>query len=97
MSATSPSLVVAPAAMHGAERVLTAEALDFVASLHRRFNAERLALLARRPARRAELGAHRAGAPLDFPADTATMRTEERSRFTLLCRPSSTVARNSCA
>ena len=53
------------------ERVLTIEALDFVARLHRAFNAERLRLLDRRAARRARIVA---GEPIDFLAETASVR-----------------------
>jgi malate synthase len=73
MPATS-EFIVAPVTVAGGERVLTPEAVAFVVALHRRFNVERLALLASRPARRAELSAHPAGAPLDFPAATAGTR-----------------------
>jgi malate synthase len=52
-------------------RVLTPEALQFVAALHRRFNPAREALLAARDARQAELDA---GAEPDFLAETAEVR-----------------------
>jgi malate synthase len=52
-------------------RVLTPEALAFVAELQREFGATRESLLERRATRRAELAA---GAPLAFPAETAEVR-----------------------
>jgi malate synthase len=52
--------------------VLRDEALDFVASLHREFDAERRALLARRRERQARLDA---GETLDFVAATEGVRT----------------------
>lgn len=51
--------------------VLTPEALELVATLHRRFNQRRLALLAARQARQAELDA---GARPDFLSATAHIR-----------------------
>ncbi len=54
-----------------AERVLTPEALAFVSRLHRRFDPERRALLARREERQRELDA---GADPDFLAETADVR-----------------------
>ena len=55
-------------------RVLTAEATAFVMALHRRFDGRRCELLAARTDRRARLGAHPAGAPLDFAAETSAVR-----------------------
>ncbi|MFI5229676.1 MAG: malate synthase A [Gemmatimonadales bacterium] len=52
-------------------RVLTTDALDFVAALHRKLNPRRQHLLARRAARRERL---QAGEPLGFLADTAHIR-----------------------
>jgi malate synthase len=57
-----------------AHEVLTDDALAFVASLHRRFDVTRLARLAERAERRAELAAVPLGAPLDFPAETLAVR-----------------------
>ena len=54
--------------------VLTPEALQFVAELQRRFDSTRLALLARRAERQAELDA---GAEPDFPAATREQRAAE--------------------
>src|SRR5262245_5794949 len=55
-------------------RVLTPQALDFVAQLHRRFNPERERLLARRRERQATI---ETGASLDFLPDTAAVRDAE--------------------
>ncbi len=74
----TPSLSIALAApvtgVPGAETILVPEALAFVAALHRAFDARRREVLAGRGVRRRELAAHPAGAPLDFPAETAAMR-----------------------
>jgi malate synthase len=67
-------LVVTPSTVPEAEEVLTAEALDFVADLQRRFGARRDELLAARRARYAETA--RTGR-LDFLDDTATVRSGE--------------------
>ncbi|MDQ3696453.1 MAG: malate synthase A [Gemmatimonadota bacterium] len=61
----------APAA---ADRVLTAEALEFVARLHREFNPARMALLARRVERQRSIDA---GVLPDFLAETARVRETE--------------------
>jgi malate synthase len=53
------------------DRVLTPDALAFVADLQRRFGQSRLDLLHRRQERQA---AHDAGEGLDFPAGTAEIR-----------------------
>ncbi|MFZ5608122.1 MAG: malate synthase A [Pseudomonadota bacterium] len=58
-------------AIPGIESVLTAEALAFLADLHRRFDARRLELLAARAALAARLDA---GETLDFPSETADRR-----------------------
>ena len=65
--------VVAPA-FSGADDVLTADALAFVASLHRVFDPARRTTIARRAERRAELAGHAVGAPLGFPSATASVR-----------------------
>jgi malate synthase len=57
-------------------RVLTPEALHFVAALHREFDPRRRELLARRAARQAELDA---GAMPDFLTETAGIRSAEWS------------------
>ncbi len=57
--------------VHRSEEVLTADALDFVADLHRRFGQRRDELLAARRARREEIA--RTGT-LDFLAGTADVR-----------------------
>ena len=58
----------------GAERVLTADALAFVASLCRRFEPRRRELLARRRERQARFDA---GELPDFPRETAALRDAE--------------------
>ncbi|HEX3865985.1 MAG TPA: malate synthase A [Gemmatimonadaceae bacterium] len=57
-----------------AGRVLSRDALAFVAALHRQFDPVRRALLAERHVRRAALASHPAGAPLDFAAATRQLR-----------------------
>ncbi|MGH2560442.1 MAG: malate synthase A [Thermomicrobiales bacterium] len=54
-----------------AEGILTPDALEFVAKLHREFNPTRRQLLARREERQAEISA---GAPLTFLLDTQEVR-----------------------
>jgi malate synthase len=54
------------------EEVLTPEAIDFLALLHRTFNGERLRLLELRKQRQAELDA---GASFDFLPETADVRS----------------------
>ncbi|HKE99953.1 MAG TPA: malate synthase A [Actinomycetes bacterium] len=61
----------APTPVHGAERVLSRDALDVVAGLHRRFDARRRELLAARARRQAELDA---GALPGFLPDTRAVR-----------------------
>ncbi len=56
----------------GYETILTGEALALLADVHRRFNGERLRLLAEREARQARLDAGEE--ILDFPAETAAIR-----------------------
>ncbi|MFI6389624.1 malate synthase A [Nonomuraea sp. NPDC050540] len=56
------------------DEVLTPEALDFVAALHRRFDARRLELLEARQTRQAELSA---GGTLDFLPETKAVREGE--------------------
>ena len=73
ISHSKPIVIDAPE-HPGADAILTPDALAFVAELHRAFDATRQTVLARRAERRHELAAHPAGAPLDFPRDTATVR-----------------------
>src|SRR6476659_3272651 len=73
----SSSLTIAAPEHPGAEAILTAEALAFVAELHRAFDARRRDVVARRSERRRQLASHPAGAPLDFPAETAHVREAE--------------------
>ena len=65
--------VVGPA-VTGSERVLTPDALEFVAGLHRRFNPTRERLLAARTARQQRIDA---GEMPDFRADTAHIRAAD--------------------
>jgi malate synthase len=64
-------IIAAPSNVTGAGEVLTPDALDFLAELHERFNARRLALLDRRLERQ-----HRfdAGELPDFPEETRDIR-----------------------
>jgi len=55
-------------------QILTTEALEFVAKLHREFNARRLTLLARRAARQKEFDA---GKLPDFLAETKSIREKD--------------------
>ncbi|HET7168504.1 MAG TPA: malate synthase A [Candidatus Limnocylindrales bacterium] len=66
-----PGVVVTGARVPGAERVLTDDALAFIADLQRRFGQARLDLLHRRHERQAELDA---GARFDFLAGTRDIR-----------------------
>jgi malate synthase len=54
------------------KQILSAEALDFVAELHRKFDATRLRLLEKRAQRQAEFDA---GKTLDFLSETAEIRS----------------------
>jgi len=67
----APAAVAAPSPIARAGEVLTADALGFVAELHRRFDARRRALLAARAERQA---AFDAGTLPDFPAETRDIR-----------------------
>ncbi|MFI5955068.1 malate synthase A [Cryptosporangium sp. NPDC051539] len=62
-----------PTKIEGADTILTPEALEFLADLHRTFGARRTELLARRRERRAEIA--RTG-KLDFLAETASVRDD---------------------
>ncbi|HUE78371.1 MAG TPA: malate synthase A [Sphingomicrobium sp.] len=64
----------AASGVRGAGEVLTADALDFLAELHERFDRRRLALLERRLERQA---AFDAGELPDFPAETSDVRDAE--------------------
>jgi len=72
-AATAEVRLTAPVEGRAAE-VLTPEALDFVAGLHRRFDARRRALLDRRTARQARFDA---GETPDFREDTREIREGE--------------------
>jgi len=69
-----PGVVVTGPPVAGSDRVLTDEALAFVADLQRRFGQVRLDLLHRRHERQAELDA---GGRLDFPAGTQDIRAAD--------------------
>jgi malate synthase len=73
----SNAVAVAAPDLTGADTILTPDALEFVAALHRKFDGERRAVLARRADRRQELATHPVGAPLEFPADTSHVRDGE--------------------
>jgi malate synthase len=77
MPSTQQKVVIAGPAVAGADAILTPEALALVAALHREFDGRRREVLAGRSKRRRELAAHPAGAPLDFPAETADVRAAE--------------------
>jgi len=69
--ALPPGVEITAPLPEGAERILTPEALAFVASLQREFGARRLELLQHRSDRRWALAA---GTPLDFLPETADAR-----------------------
>jgi malate synthase len=62
--------------VEGVEDILSADALTFLAELHRRFNARRLALLAQRATKRESVTA---SGTLDFLAETADVRAGDWS------------------
>lgn len=67
-------MTVAPSSVMGADKVLTADALEFVLHLDRLFHDRRDALLGARRARRNQLAA---GESLDFLPETAGIRSSE--------------------
>ncbi len=69
-----PGVVVTGPSVEGSDRVLTDEALAFIADLQRRFGRFRLDLLLRRHERQAALDA---GQSLDFPAGTHEIRESD--------------------
>jgi malate synthase len=71
MSVTVEGVEVRGPSEEGFDQVLTADALAFVADLHRRFDATRRSLIERRRERQAERDA---GAALDFLPDTQEVR-----------------------
>jgi malate synthase len=77
MPSSQPKVVIAAPPVTGAEAILTPEALALVAALHHEFDARRREVLARRSERRRELAAHPVGAPLDFPPETAAIRSAD--------------------
>ncbi len=74
MATQDKSVAVVGPDVPGIDRVLTPEALEFVAGLHRRFNPTRQKLLAARTARQARIDA---GDMPDFRADTAEIRAAD--------------------
>jgi malate synthase len=74
VSALAPGIELAGPAVPGLERILTPEAVAFVADLERRFRAERAALLQRRGSRHAEIAA---GAMPGFLPGTADVRAAD--------------------
>ncbi|HEV7993340.1 MAG TPA: malate synthase A [Gemmatimonadaceae bacterium] len=73
-AATSEAATVAGARSAASDALLTSDALEFLASLHRAANDRRVELLALRPARRASLASHPVGASIGFPKETAAVR-----------------------
>ena len=72
---TAPTVDAAiPDGLEQAEDILTAEALDFVAELHRRFDERRLELLAQRTEKRREAAQR---GRLDFLESTRSIREDE--------------------
>jgi malate synthase len=78
---SGPPIAVERRDVSGADEILTPEALDFVADLHRQFNHERIALLEARSDRQKELDA---GVLPDFPVATADVRA---ARWTVAPAP----------
>ncbi|MEO8560586.1 MAG: malate synthase A [bacterium] len=74
-SATHEAPEIRGARTAATDEVLTPGALDLLASLHHAANERRLELLALRPTRRAALAAHPAGSSLEFPRETAHVRS----------------------
>ncbi len=68
--------VVGPHVAHASE-ILSADALAFVAALHRQFESRRQGVLALRPARRARIDSAEVGSPIDYREDTSAMRRGE--------------------
>ena len=69
MTGSAPGIEIAGPTVDGRERVLTPEAVAFVADLERRFRGERRTLLGRRAARHAEIAAGRLPGFLPESAD----------------------------
>ncbi|HEY0977917.1 MAG TPA: malate synthase A [Flavobacteriales bacterium] len=69
-----PGVEIAGTTVPGLQEVLTTEALAFVVDLHRRFNPERLRLLAERTERQKRFDE---GVPLMFPEDTEGIRERD--------------------
>ncbi len=69
-----PRIIAEPSTVARAHEVLTADALDFLAELHERFNARRLSLLDQRLERQARFDV---GELPDFPEETRDIREVE--------------------
>ncbi len=69
-----PRVAAAASGVAGADAILSADALDFLAELHERFDARRHSLLAARAERQARFDA---GELPDFPAETRPIRDSE--------------------
>jgi malate synthase len=69
-----PRIIAEPSAVDGAPEVLTADALDFLAELHERFDGRRKALLDDRMDRQARFDA---GELPDFPEETRQIRESD--------------------
>ena len=76
MPGRQPATVVTGSSMPGADRVLTPDALEFLARLHREFEPRRLELLTDRRERAAAIAS---GGTLDFLPETADVRAAEWS------------------
>ena len=70
--------VVAPD-VPGAAELLTSDALNFVAELHRQFDPRRRSVLAQRAARRDRIASHPVAARIDYAPETAFIRHAEWS------------------
>jgi malate synthase len=73
-TAVTPTLSIVGSSTRYSDRILTPEALEFVARLHREFSGRRDELLARRKSRLADL---MAGHRLRFPAETESVRSSD--------------------
>jgi malate synthase len=74
MVGSSSGVRLKGAPVSGIDLVLSSDALAFVAALHRHFNSTRVARLAERPLRRAQLAEVPNGGSLDFPTATSAVR-----------------------
>src|SRR5262245_61505838 len=79
MTAHANNAIILHGATDAHRELLTVEALEFVASLQRRFDETRRALLADRPRRRALVAKTQPRDLFDFPSETADVRASEWS------------------